>query len=138
MFHELNFGHNKRFYYNIHTYNLDVKNDFLPTNMILKKYACLVCQIIHLKSNKFIFKIILLLKFVYPFVIHIKSKLINISNWKHGTNDKHCVKSGVNKGLSRVDRILGRKTTSHICTKPCGQILFENSIAWCCLTWRSF
>ena len=99
---------------NIHTYNLDVKNDFLPTNMILKKYACLVCQIIHLKSNKFIFKIILLLKFVYPFVIHIKSKLINISNWKHGTNDKHCVKSGVNKGLSRVDRILGRKTTSHL------------------------
>jgi len=78
MFHELNFGHNKMFY--IHTYNLDVKNDFLPTNMILKKYACLVCQIIHLKSNKFIFKIILLLKFVYPFVIHIKSKLINISN----------------------------------------------------------
>ena len=57
-----------KFFINIHTYNLDVKNDFLPTNMILKKYACLVCQIIHVKSNHFIFKINVLLKKVYSFV----------------------------------------------------------------------
>ena len=62
---------------------------------------------------------------------------IIILSFTNTENAKQCVKSGVNKVVSRVYQIPARNKYRN-CTKPCGQILFETSLAWCCLCGVAF